>query len=91
MIDFGYVAGWIGVALGLCVPVPQLIQIVKTRKLRDISLGTYSLLCGAIACYLIHAIYISAEVFVVAQSINLVTNTVILILLIRNKRRDKDG
>ena len=78
--------GWLGVAFGLCVAPPQLIKIVKTGKTGAISLPTYISLCCALLCYLIYAIYIKDAVFITAQSINLVTNSVILGFLIKGKR-----
>lgn len=84
-MEFGYLIGWTGVGLGLLVAPPQLIKIIRTGKCDDISLITYAALCGALICYLLHAIYINSIVFTVAQSINLVVNSVILVLLIRNK------
>ena len=86
-LSFGYLIGWTGVALGLLVAPPQLYKIIRTGKCNDISLLTYAALCLALICYLIHAIHIGSLVFTVAQSINLVTNSVILVLLIRNRRR----
>ncbi len=77
--------GWIGVALGLLVAPPQLWRILKTRETKGISLWTYTFLVGALVFYLIHAILIKDAVFIVAQSVNLVTNSVILYLLVRRK------
>lgn len=79
----GYWIGWVGVAFGLLVPIPQLYKIYKTKKVNDISLGTYIFLVIALVCYLAHAIYIGSLVFTVAQSINLTTNMAILIYLLR--------
>ena len=62
IIDLGYLVGWVGVAFGLLVPLPQLRKIIKTRSLNDIALGTYIFLCVALTCYLIHAIYIGSIV-----------------------------
>jgi len=88
----GYWIGWCGVAFGLCVPIPQLIKILKTRRLNDVSLGTYTFLVCCLICYLIHAIYIKSVVFTVAQSMNLATNSIIWILLMRHKFKGvKDG
>ena len=84
-MDLGFVVGWVGVAFGLCVPIPQLVRIIRTGEVGSISLGTYSFLCCALICYLIHAIYIDSIVFTVTQSVNLTTNTIILILLIRRR------
>ena len=83
----GYWIGWIGVGFGILVPLPQLIKMIRTKSLNDISLGTYVLLVITMLCYLIHAIYIKSPVFTVAQSINLTTNSVVLLLLIRHRIR----
>ncbi len=81
----GYIIGWIGVGFGLFVAPPQLIKILRSKKTDGISLTTYVFLFLALICYLIHAIYINSTVFIVAQSINLVTNSIILGLLIKNR------
>ena len=84
-MEFGYIIGWVGVGFGLLVPLPQLIKIIKTKRLDDISLGTYIFLFCCLTCYLIHAIYIKSPVFICAQLFNLTTNSVILALLIRHR------
>jgi len=81
-MKFGNLVGWLGVAFGLFVAPPQLIKIWQTGAVADISLCTYIFLTLALACYLWHAVYIKSKVFIVAQSINLVTNSIILVLLI---------
>jgi len=75
--------GWLGVGFGLLVAPPQLYKILKTGKTEGISLCTYVFLTLALLCYLVHAILIKDAVFITAQSINLVTNSVILYLLVR--------
>jgi len=87
--EIGYLIGWIGILLGVAVPIPQLIKIIRTQRLKDISRGTYIFLVCALSCYLIHAVYIQSLVFIVAQSLNLTTNSIILILLIRNSMKRK--
>ena len=82
MIDL--IIGWTGVACGLLVAPPQLYKIIKTGRTKDISLVTYSFLCVALACYLFHAIYIGDAIFITAQSVNLVVNSIILYKLIKN-------
>jgi len=77
--------GWLGVAFGLLVAPPQLWKILKTGKTEGISLPTYIFLTLALICYLIHAICIKDAVFITAQSVNLVTNSIILYLLMRRK------
>ena len=68
--------GWLGLALGVLVPIPQLYKIYKTRKVGDIAIWTYLILVIALSCYLIHAIIINDPIFIIAQGINLLTNSV---------------
>jgi len=81
-MKLGHLIGWIGVGLGLLVAPPQLIQIISTGETADISIWTYTFLCLALVCYLIHAIHIKSKVFITAQSINIVINGIILGYLI---------
>jgi len=86
-MEFGFIIGWVGLALGVCVPIPQLRRIIKTGSVGNVSLGTYIFLCCALVCYLLHAIHIGSVVFTVTQSINLATNTVILVLIIKRAKK----
>ena len=70
--------GWLGVCLGVLVPIPQLRGIIKTKSVKGVSKGTYRILVCCMVCYLIHALYIGSAVFATAQSINLVFNGMIL-------------
>jgi len=82
-MEAGYLIGWLGLIFGLIVPLPQIIKIVKSKSCNGVSKVTYACLCCALVCYLIHAIYIQSLVFTIAQSINLITNTIVLILLFK--------
>jgi uncharacterized protein with PQ loop repeat len=74
--------GWLGVAFGLLVAPMQLIKIVQTGEVGDISLFTYLFLCLAMVCYLVEAIRIKSPVFITAQAVNLVVNSAVLVLLV---------
>ena len=78
----GYLIGWLGVAFGLLVAPPQLIRIIVTGEVLGISVWTYTFLVLALVCYLLHAIYIKSKVFIVAQSVNLVINSIILVYVV---------
>ena len=81
----GELVGWLGVATGLLVAPPQLIKIIRKKSVDGISTLTYIALVVALTFYLLHAIYIHSPVFITAQSVNLVTNGTILIMLLRRK------
>ena len=78
----GYLIGWFGVLMGLGVAPPQLYKIITTGETQAISLLTYTFLCLALVCYLIHAIHIKSKVFITAQAINLLTNAIIWVFLV---------
>ena len=81
-MKFGYWVGWLGVGFGLLVAPPQLYRIIATGQTEAISTVTYTFLCLALICYLLHAIHIKSKVFITAQSINLSINFVIWLYLI---------
>ena len=87
MKGFGFWIGWMGVAFGLLVAPAQLYKILKSGGVgvKDISIWTYIFLVLAMVCYLIHAIIIKDAVFIVAQSVGLMVNSIILYLLIRRR------
>ncbi len=65
------IIGWIGVALGVCVSVPQLCQILRTRRAGDVSVWTYRLLLAVCLCYLVRAVAIGELIFVVSNAVNI--------------------
>ena len=82
-MELGNLVGWLGVLFGLFVAPPQLIKIIRTKQCLGVSKLTYLALVSALAFYLLHAIYIGSLVFIVSQSINLASNSVILYFLLR--------
>jgi len=64
----GELVGWLGVAIGVCVNLPQAWRIYRTKSCRDVSVWTYRLLLACVVCYLLHALHIRAWVFVVSNS-----------------------
>ena len=71
---------------GLLVGPAQLVKILKTREVKGISVATYTFLCLALFCYLLHAIHIQDPVFITAQSINISVNGFVLFLLIKLRK-----
>ena len=77
--------GFLGVAFGLLIAPPQLIKIIRTRKVKDVSLWTYIFLVCAVACYLYNAIYIGSLAFTITNGVGLVINSTVLFLLLKWK------
>lgn len=80
---FEQVIGWAGVGFGLLVAPAQLWKMLKTGCVDGISKVTYTFLCLALVCYLIHAIHIQDAVFITAQAVNITVNFIILVLLFK--------
>ena len=78
-------SGWIGIAIGQCVPWFQIYKILKSKKSGDVSVWTYIFLDIALIFYLIHAIDISDLPFITAQSLALFSNCLALWLIIKHK------
>jgi uncharacterized protein with PQ loop repeat len=74
------IVGWLGVAFGVSVSIPQFIKSVRAKSTKGLSKHTYQLLFGAIACYLVRAIAVKEAVFIVSNSVGLVITMAILSL-----------
>lgn len=75
----GYVAAIIGTALML----PQLIKIIKTRKVRDLSWGMLWLYFANCALWLTYGILISAMPVVICNFLALLVSVIQLVLKYR--------
>lgn len=88
MIDFIVEnSGWIGICFGQFVPWFQIYKIHKTKRSKDVAVGTYIALDLALIFYLIHAIDISDPAFVVAQSLALFSNVLALFLILKHRHK----
>ena len=76
---FELILGLIAGALTTISFVPQVIQVVKTRSTRDISLGMYIVLFIGISCWLIYGILIEALPLIIANTISAILALIILI------------
>lgn len=84
-IDYGYLAGYIGILFGLLVAPFQLLKLLKTKSSKDISIGTYICLDTAVFLYTLHAISIHSIVFIISNSLSFLINSFILFLLFKFK------
>lgn len=79
--------GWIGFALGQCVAVPQLLKILRNKDVSGISTATYGFLVGTVFFYFVHALQINDTIFAVSNSISLITNGLIFILILKYRKK----
>ena len=58
--------------------LPQIFQIIKTKSTKDISLMMFCLYCTGVLCWLIYGILIHSFPVMIANSITLIFNLIIL-------------
>lgn len=78
----------LGLAAGTLTTIAALPQIIKTIKLKetkDISLLMYLLLCSGITLWFIYGIFIQDTPIILANSIALVLNLIVLIFKLKYK------
>lgn len=71
----------VGFVAGACTTfsfIPQILQIFKTGKVRDISVSMYLVLTSGIFLWLIYGIYIGELPIICANSVSLIFCVVIL-------------
>lgn len=77
----GYAAG----ILTTAAFAPQVIQVVRTRSTRDISLGMYVIFTIGISLWLVHGLQVGSMPVVAANAVTLLLVMVILVLKVRYK------
>jgi len=78
----------VGFLAGACTTacfVPQVIQTMRTRSTRDISLGMWCLLFIGNSLWLVHGIEIGSRPIMAANAVTLVLVAIILALKLRYK------
>jgi len=84
-MDITFIIGMIGVVFGLFVNPLQIYKTLKTKQAKGISAYTYGTLTVALICYTIRAIAIKAPVFIISNSIGIISSVTMLILIYKYK------
>jgi len=82
-VSWTEVIGFIGLAFGLFVNIPQAVLIYKNKDSRNVSLTTYVLLLVCVICYFIHAVAIRDAVFITSNGLAVFVTTTVIILIRR--------
>lgn len=77
--------GFIAAVLTTFGLVPQVIQVVRTKDTKAISLGMYLMTVAGMSLWLIHGISIGDSALIVANSISVTLSAIILFYKIRYK------
>jgi MtN3 and saliva related transmembrane protein len=77
----------IGLLAALCTTisfVPQVVQIVKTKETKGISLVMYIIFTSGIICWLTYGIFLKDVPIIVANSLTLALSATILVFKIKH-------
>ena len=84
-MDYITIIGIIATTLTTSSSIPQLLQIWKTKKTRDISLPMYATLCAGMSLWLAYGILRKDAILGIANTIGLMLYGSILVLKIKYK------
>lgn len=85
MSEFTHIIGFMG-ALGTTLAfVPQVIQTMKTKDTKSISLGMYIVFISGLACWLTYGILIKDIPLIIANAITLALADIILGMKLKYK------
>ena len=82
------VVGWVAVALGMSVAVPQLVRLARTRKVAGLSLTAWRSILVANIAWAAHGIRLEQFAMILSNTIGLCSTLPILFLLARQFRRN---
>ena len=83
----GYTAAFLTTASFL----PQVIQTMRTRDTRSISLTMYLMFVTGIAAWLVYGIRLNEMPIMIANALTLLLSSIILLMKIRDVLREKRG
>ncbi len=82
------VVGWFAVAIGMCVAVPQLVRLARTRKVDGLSLIAWRSILAMNIAWAAHGIRLGQFALILTNSMGLCSTLPILYLLARQFRRN---
>ena len=65
--------------------VPQVVQVVRSRSARDVSLATFALFSAGVALWLVYGVVLGAVPVILANAVTLVLSVAILVCKLRFK------
>jgi MtN3 and saliva related transmembrane protein len=83
-MNFATIIGLLAATCTTISFVPQVVQILKTKNTKGISLGMYILFTFGIACWLVYGFYLGELPIIIANSITLVLASTILVFKIKH-------
>lgn len=78
-----------GYIAGLCIAtcfLPQTLQTIKTKNVKDLSIVSYIIYCTGMVCWVLYGIYLQSVQMILFNLISLYFAGTILYMIIRYKK-----
>ncbi len=79
--------GFLAAVLTTSAFVPQVLQLLRTRDTRAISLWMYLLFCSGVVLWGVYGILLGSWPIIVANAVTLALGSVVLVLKVGERRR----
>jgi MtN3 and saliva related transmembrane protein len=79
--------GLLAAALTTFSFLPQVVKTWKAKSADDLSLGTFSMFCAGVVCWLLYGLLVEDLPVIVANAVTLVLAGTVLVLAIIYRRR----
>lgn len=79
----------VGYIAGLCIAtcfLPQTLQTIKSKNVKDLSLISYIIYCTGMICWVVYGIYLHSVQMILFNLISLYFASTILYMIIRYKK-----
>jgi MtN3 and saliva related transmembrane protein len=73
------ILGFVAAILTTCGFIPQLIKIIKTKSVKDISFEMFAMFLAGVTCWLIYGVLIKSPPVIVANFASMLMNITILV------------
>jgi len=75
--------GFVAAFLTTSAFVPQVVQVVKTKSVKDISLPMFALFLGGVASWMTYGLLIKSPPVIIANLLGMIMNTIIIVYKIK--------
>ncbi len=86
---FYSILGWLAVILTSMQFIPQVIKSLRTKELKDVSLGSFLLVTAAASTWILYGVYSNDLVIITANVLVLTSALIISLLKITTKENIK--
>ena len=83
------IAEFVGYLAGFCTAIcflPQTLQTIKTKNVKDLSLGSYVIYCIGMMCWTIYGVYLHSLQMIIFNLVSLYFAAHLLFMILKYKK-----